>query len=304
MIATAISHKPRQEVLRDCGILASDLLEALPAALYLTDATGHLTFYNRAAADLWGWCPDLGSARWCGSWRLFWPDGTPLAHDRCPMAVAIQQNRQVRGVVAQAERPDGARVPFAPFPTPLRDADGKLLGAVNLLMAISDDCNSEVARRGGPSPQWVRREAEHRTNNLLLAILPIASRLRADTATPRRHPSGRARALALQIMEENGFGIERAGSRVVGRGLEVRSRRSLGAPEAVGGGSLALEDGPALFLEGANSLPVVGAVVDHPAQPLYPLESLRSHRVGAGQDPQLLLHHRNAQRRVGRDLPC
>ena len=132
--------------------------------------------------------------------------------------MAIQQNRQVRGVVAQAERPDGARVPFAPFPTPLRDADGKLLGAVNLLMAISDDCNSEVARRGGPSPQWVRREAEHRTNNLLLAILPIASRLRADTAIPRRHPSGRARALALQIMEENSFGIERAGSRVVGRG--------------------------------------------------------------------------------------
>ena len=82
MIATAISHKPRQEVLRDCGILASDLLEALPAALYLTDATGHLTFYNRAAADLWGWCPDLGSARWCGSWRLFWPDGTQLPHDQ------------------------------------------------------------------------------------------------------------------------------------------------------------------------------------------------------------------------------
>ena len=222
MIATAISHKPRQEVLRDCGILASDLLEALPAALYLTDATGHLTFYNRAAADLWGWCPDLASARWCGSWRLFWPDGTPLAHDRCPMAVAIQQNRQVRGVAAQAERPDGARVPFAPFPTPLRDADGKLLGAVNLLLAISDDCNSEVARRGGPSPQWVRREAEHRTNNLLLAILPIASRLRAETATPRRHPSGRARALALQIMEENGFGTELACSRQLGRGSGAR----------------------------------------------------------------------------------
>ena len=222
MIATAISHKPRHEVLRDCGILASDLLEALPAALYFTDATGHLTFYNRAAADLWGWCPDLGSARWCGSWRLFWPDGTPLAHDRCPMAVAIQQNRQVRGVAAQAERPDGARVPFAPFPTPLRDADGKLLGAVNLLMAISDDCNSEVARRGGPSPQWVRREAEHHTNNLLLAILPIASRLRADTATPRRHPSGRARALALQIMEENGFGTELACSRQLERGSEAR----------------------------------------------------------------------------------
>ena len=164
MIATAISHKPRQEVLRDCGILARDLLEALPAAVYLTDATGRLTFYNRAAADLWGWRPELGSTRWCGSWRLFWPDGTPLPHDQCPMAVAIQQNRQVRGVAAQAERPDGARVPFAPYPTPLRDPDGELLGAVNLLMAISDDSDSEVVRRGGPTRNGrARRPSTART---------------------------------------------------------------------------------------------------------------------------------------------
>jgi PAS domain-containing protein len=54
VIATAISHKPRQEVPHDRGILAGDLLEALPVALYLTDATGRLTFYNRAAADMWG----------------------------------------------------------------------------------------------------------------------------------------------------------------------------------------------------------------------------------------------------------
>ena len=105
VIATAISHKPLQEVLRDRGILARDLLEALPAAVYLTDAAGRLTFYNRAAADLWGWRPDLGSTRWCGSWRLFWPDGTPLPHDQCPMAVAIQQNRQVRGVAAHGRAP-------------------------------------------------------------------------------------------------------------------------------------------------------------------------------------------------------
>ena len=234
MIATAVSHKPRQQVLRDCGILARDLLEALPAAVYLTDATGRLTFYNRAAADMWGWRPDLGSTRWCGSWRLFWPDGTPLPHDQCPMAVAIQQNRQVRGVVAQAERPDGARVPFAPYPTPLRDLDGELLGAVNLLMAVSDDRDSEVVRRRGPDPRRMHREAEHRANNLLMAILPIASRLREHTASPRRHPSGRARALALQLMEENGFGTEPACSRQPGRGSGARGPIALPPPWGTG----------------------------------------------------------------------
>jgi hypothetical protein len=146
--------------------------------------------------------------------------------------MAIQQNRQVRGVAAQAERPDGARVPFAPYPTPLRDPDGELLGAVNLLMAISDDSVSEDVRRGRSYPQQAHTEAKHRANNLLMAILPLASRLREDTAVPRRHPNSRARALALRLMEENGFGTGPACSGQQRRGLAPTAssgdRRHLG----------------------------------------------------------------------------
>jgi len=62
-----------------------EVLDALPAAVYLTDKAGRITFYNEAAATLWGCRPAIGSAEWCGSWRLYWPDGTPLPHDQCPM---------------------------------------------------------------------------------------------------------------------------------------------------------------------------------------------------------------------------
>ena len=55
-----------------------ELLHALPAAVYTTDAFGRITFYNEAAATLWGCRPVLGSDEWCGSWKLYWPDGTPL----------------------------------------------------------------------------------------------------------------------------------------------------------------------------------------------------------------------------------
>src|SRR5262245_23237431 len=51
-------------------ISGTDLLEALPVAVYTTDADGRITFYNRAAAELWGHHPELGSSQWCGSWRL------------------------------------------------------------------------------------------------------------------------------------------------------------------------------------------------------------------------------------------
>jgi PAS domain-containing protein len=67
------------------------LLEALPAAVYTIDAEGRITFFNQAAADLWGCRPTLGKNEWCGSWRLFWPDGRPMRHDECPMAVALKE---------------------------------------------------------------------------------------------------------------------------------------------------------------------------------------------------------------------
>jgi len=125
-------------------ITETQLLEALPVAVYTTDADGRITFYNRAAAELWGHNPELGSSQWCGSWRLYWPDGRPLPHDECPMAIALKEGREVRGVEAIAERPDGTRVRFRPYPTPLRDPSGRLVGAVNLLMDVSDQHDAHL----------------------------------------------------------------------------------------------------------------------------------------------------------------
>ena len=122
---------------------STDLLQALPAAVYTTDAAGHITFYNEAAAELWGCRPELGKSEFCGSWKLYWPDGTPLPHDECPMALALREKRPVRGMEAIAERPDGTRVPFIPYPTPLFDAAGTLIGAVNTLVDITERHEAE-----------------------------------------------------------------------------------------------------------------------------------------------------------------
>ena len=114
-----------------------DLLGALPAAIYVTDAAGRITYYNDAAVALWGLSPVLGNSKFCGSWRLYRPDGTPLPHDQCPMAMALEQRKPIRGAEAIAERPDGVRVPFISYPTPFFDASGTLTGGVNMLVDIS-----------------------------------------------------------------------------------------------------------------------------------------------------------------------
>src|ERR1700692_2727664 len=96
---------------RGCVMIGTELLEALPVAVYTTDAEGRITFYNEAAPELGGHRPEVGS-QWCGSWRLFWPDGRPLPHDECPMAVTLREGRPVRGVEDIVERPGGNRVRF------------------------------------------------------------------------------------------------------------------------------------------------------------------------------------------------
>lgn len=143
------------------------LLDALPAAIYTTDATGRITYYNEAAAALWGRRPVLGASAWCGSWKLYWADGTPMAHDECPMAIALKEQRAVRGVEAVCERPDGTRVAFLPYPSPLFDAAGRLIGAVNMLVDITERKQAEEQQA------LLVRELHHRVKNTLANVQAI-----------------------------------------------------------------------------------------------------------------------------------
>lgn len=123
------------------------LIEAIPTAMYTTDDEGRLTSYNAAAVALWGREPKLGDESWCGSWKLYRTDGTPLPLDECPMAVSLKEGRALNGVQAIAEKPDGQRVPFLAYPTPLRDETGAVIGAVNMLVDIAEHERASEALR-------------------------------------------------------------------------------------------------------------------------------------------------------------
>jgi PAS domain S-box-containing protein len=173
-IARDISaHKRAEEALRDSERRLRELLSAIPAAIYTTDAEGKITYYNEAAVEFAGRRPIIGSDEWCVSWKLYWPDGTPLPHDQCPMALALKENRPIRGKEAVAERPDGSRIPFIPFPTPLHDSEGNLIGAINMLVDVSERKQAETQQR------VLMRELNHRVKNnmqMLQSLLFVASR--------------------------------------------------------------------------------------------------------------------------------
>ncbi|MCJ2049073.1 histidine kinase [Methylobacterium sp. J-070] len=115
----------------------ADVFQTFRSPVYTTDAEGWLTYYNEAAADLWGYHPELGKTRWCGCWRIFTLEGVVLPFDQSPIALTLKEGRPLRGAQAILERPDGTRIPFMPYPTPLRDASGTIVAVSNVLVRVS-----------------------------------------------------------------------------------------------------------------------------------------------------------------------
>src|SRR5882724_3680251 len=169
-VEQAVEREPKQPMSHSCDGRGyfRDLLEALPTAIYTTDANGRITFSNQAAVEFSGRTPEIGSDQWCVTWRLYWPDGRPMPHDECPMARALKEDRPIRGEEAIAERPDGTRVPFMPYPTPLHDASGRLVGAVNMLVDLTASKHVEVVRNR--LNETLEQRVEERTLELTEAL--------------------------------------------------------------------------------------------------------------------------------------
>lgn len=128
----------QEQALRHSEARYRDLIQALPAAVYTCDERGRITLYNQAAVALWGREPEIGRDLWCGSWKIYRPDGQPLPLDECPMALTLREGRPIRGREIVIERPDGTKRHVLPHPEPIWDDAGKVMGAVNMLVDITE----------------------------------------------------------------------------------------------------------------------------------------------------------------------
>ena len=112
------------------------VLAALPVAIYTTDGEGRITFYNEAAARLWGREPELFAERWCAAIRLYDLTGALITPAQSPVAAALKSGQVVQAE-ALLEQPDGTRADISAHCTPLLDARGRINGSVVMLNDIT-----------------------------------------------------------------------------------------------------------------------------------------------------------------------
>ena len=161
------------------------VLDALPAPIYVTDPNGTVTHFNSACIDFAGRTPVAGEDRWCVTWKLYTYDGQFLPHDACPMADAIKAKRRVRGAIAIAERPDGTRVRFMPYPTPIFAEDGSLLCAVNMLVDVTDERQAASFRAQADKCRRHANSIGH--DEARAALLKLALEYEARAEELKRH---------------------------------------------------------------------------------------------------------------------
>jgi PAS domain S-box-containing protein len=173
--------------------LPGRLFEQLPFAVYVCDRDGLVLRYNRRAAELWGRSPKLGdpNERFCGSYRMFRPDGSLLPHHQCPMADVLRTGVSVREQEVHIERPDGLRGVALVDIEAIKDRGGNVVGAVN--------CFQDITERKRSEAQIVNlaREAEHRTKNIMATVLATVRLSHSDTSDGLKELiEGRIEALA------------------------------------------------------------------------------------------------------------
>jgi two-component system CheB/CheR fusion protein len=152
-----------------------------PVAVYYCDVSGTIQNFNRRAVELWGRTPVAGDTdeRFCGSYKLFRPDGSFMPHEQCPMAKVLNGKiMEARDQEVLIERHNGSRVVVVVNIRRLENSDGEIAGAINCFYDISERKLTEAALIKSEKVAAAGRLAAtlaHEINNPLQAIANLVS---------------------------------------------------------------------------------------------------------------------------------
>ena len=149
-VKSTVDLKRPEVALRENEERYRTLFDLAPVAVYSCDVSGVIRDYNHRAAELWGRKPELGDTdeRFCGSFKLYRPDGSFMPHEQCPMDdVLTGKVPETHDAEVHIERPDGSRIIVIVNIAPLKDDRGEITGAINCFYDVTERKQAEEALR-------------------------------------------------------------------------------------------------------------------------------------------------------------
>ena len=139
-----ISKRKRAEI----ALLQSEnryrqLIEEMPEAIFTCDSKGNVQLYNKAVVAILGNPPNGETADEGGNNKIYDKYGKLLRPDEYSTAVCLREGRRIYAEEYTIERPDGKRFHILAHPSPIFDEAGKVTGAVNILVDITERKKAE-----------------------------------------------------------------------------------------------------------------------------------------------------------------
>ncbi|MUP46430.1 PAS domain S-box protein [Gramella sp. BOM4] len=118
-----------------------NILANSPVAFYTCNLKGEITFYNKAATELWGREPKP-KEKWCGSWKCWYPDNEQLPAEDHPAYKAIKDGDFQEKSKLRIERPDHSFRTVLFIPQAEYDEANNLKGS-HFFLIDTGDCVTE-----------------------------------------------------------------------------------------------------------------------------------------------------------------